>query len=122
MKVFKGRTDDMKDNIFQCYNESPDKQPFTKTVDALVGYIGKSMDYPKDVASLCRKHKLSTIRESIYLADEEKKSDTKNLIWKTHVQMYVWRVEAQEKKSRASSPSGAVQHLNENQTSITQAA
>ena len=77
-KVFKGNTDDIKYNVFQCYGESPDKQQFNKTVDALAGYIDKNMDYLKDVASLYKKQKLSMIREPVDLTDEEKKSGTNN--------------------------------------------
>ena len=75
MKVFKGSTDDMKDNIFQCYSKSLDKQQFTKKVDVLAGYIDKNMVYPKDVSSVCKKHELSTIRESVDLTDNIVKSD-----------------------------------------------
>ena len=104
-KVFKGSTNDMKDNVFQCYGKLADTQQFTKTVDPLAGYIDKNMDYLKDVASFYRKHQLITIRDPVNLTDEDKKSDTKKLIWKTHVQIYVWRVGTQEKTDKASSPS-----------------
>ena len=95
--VFKGNTDDMKDNVFQCYRKSPDKQQFTKTVEAFTGYIDRNMDYPEDVASLWKKHNLSAIKEPVDLTEEQKKIDTKRLIWETHVKAYVWRVEVQEK-------------------------
>ena len=52
----------MNGNIFQCYGESPDKQQFTKTVEALLGHINKNIDYPKDVAALCKKHQIIPIR------------------------------------------------------------
>ena len=70
----------MKDNVFQCYGELPDKQKNTKTVDALAGYINKNMEYPKDAASLCKKYQLSIIKEPVNLTDKEKKSETKKLI------------------------------------------
>ena len=53
----------MKGNVFQCYGESPDKQQFTKTIEALEGYINKNMDFHKDVASICKKMELTDIRE-----------------------------------------------------------
>jgi len=55
------------------------------------------MEFFKDVASLCKKYKLDVILEPKNLTDKEKKSDTKKLIWKTHVQLYVRRTEVQEK-------------------------
>ena len=86
----------IQDNVFQFYGKCPDKQQFIKTVDTFPGYIDKNRGYPKDVESFCKKHKLSTIRDLVDLPGEEKNSDTKNLIWKTHIQMYVWRVKTQE--------------------------
>ena len=49
-------------------------------------YIKKNVDFPKDVASLCKKYTLDIILEYKDLTDEKNKSDTKKLIWKTHVQ------------------------------------
>ena len=91
----------MKGNVFQCYGESPDKQQFTKTIEALEGYINKNMDFPKDVASICKKMELTDIREPGDPTEEESKSATKRLIWKTSVQTYMRRVEAQEKNCQS---------------------
>ena len=76
---FKGNTDAMKDNVFQCFGESPDRQQYTKTVEALTGYISTTMDFPKDVASICKKGTLEVIPEPVDLSEEEKKSETKKL-------------------------------------------
>ena len=88
----------MKDNVFQCYSESSSKQQFTKTMEVLEGYIKKNMNFPKDIASLCKKYTLDGILDPKDLTDEEKKSDAKKLICKTHVQLYVRRTEVQENK------------------------
>ena len=55
------------------------QEKINKTVDALPGYIDKRIDYPKDVASLCKKHELRTMREPVSLTDKKKKSDTKKI-------------------------------------------
>ena len=55
-------------------------------MEVLVGYIKKNTDSPKDIASLCKKYELKIILEPKDVTSEEKKSDTKKLIWKTHVQ------------------------------------
>ena len=60
-----------------------------------MGYIKNNMDFPKDVASLCKKYKLDIILEPKDLTDEENKSDTKKLIWKTYVYSYIRRTEFQ---------------------------
>ena len=41
------------------------------------------------------------IAESVDLSNEEKKSETKKLIWKTKVQSYVRRMEAQERNCQS---------------------
>ena len=91
----------MKGNVFQCFGESPDKQQYTKTVEALSGYISTTMDFPKDVASICKKGTLETIAEPVDLSEEDTKSETKKLIWKTKVQTYVRRMEAQERNCQS---------------------
>ena len=91
----------MKENVFQCYGEFPNKQQFTKTIEALAGYTSTTMDFPKDVASICKKMELDTVQEPVDLTEEEAKSATKKLIWKTKVQTYVRRTEAQEKNCQS---------------------
>ena len=96
-KIFRGSTDGMQGNVFQGYDESPDKQQFTKTLEALSTYMSTHMDFPKDVASICKRMKRDIIQEPSDLTEEELKSATKKLIWKTRVQSFVRRIEAQEK-------------------------
>ena len=99
--IFNGNTEAMNGNVFQCYGESPDKQQFTKTIEALAGYINTTMDFPKDVASICKKMQLDTVLEPVDLNEEEAKSATKRLIWKTKVQTFVRRTDAQEKNCQS---------------------
>jgi hypothetical protein len=40
-KGFIGNTEDMNNHVFQCHNETQDRQHFEKTVDALFEYINK---------------------------------------------------------------------------------
>ena len=54
------------------------------------------MVLPKDVAPICKKLELDKIEEPGDLTTTKKESDTKKLIWKTKVQKYVRRIEAQE--------------------------
>ena len=91
----------MNGNVFQCYGESPDKQQFIKKIEALAGYISTTMDFPKDVSSICKKIQLDTVLEPDDLSEEEAKSATKILIWKTNVQTFVRRTEAQEKNCQS---------------------
>lgn len=84
-------------NIFKCYGETPDKQQFTKTIEALSGFISKTIDFLKDAASICRKLELEPIQDHVDPMNKESKCATKKLIWKINVQTYIHRVEAQEK-------------------------
>jgi hypothetical protein len=86
----------MNGHVFQCNYESNDKQQFSKTIEALAEYIAKNIKYAKDVASLCKTGKLIPIKEPADLSVEDKKSETKVLIWKSTVQSYVTRCEMQD--------------------------
>ena len=54
INIFKETTNEMQDNVFQCYGDSLDNQEITKTMEVLVGYIEKTMELPKDIVSLCK--------------------------------------------------------------------
>ena len=99
--AFKGSTLGMNRNVFQVFGESTDKQQFTKTLEALEVYINKTVDYPKDMSSLCKSFKITEVAEPKDLTEAEKKSETKKLIWKTKVQTYVRRTEIQEKNCQS---------------------
>ena len=76
--VFKGSIDGMKGNVFQCFGESPDKQQYTKTVEALSGYISSTMDFPKDLASICKKTSLEPVEEPADLSEKERRAKPRN--------------------------------------------
>ena len=50
--VFKGDTDDMNGNVFQCFLERRDRRQYEKTVEALEGYVKKTLKYHEDIADL----------------------------------------------------------------------
>jgi len=97
---FKGNTDDMNGHVFQCKKESQDKQEYLKTVEALGEYISKTLDYPRDMAGLCKSYTIPVLIEPQDLTEEETKSETKKLIWKTKVTNFVKQEEIQEKNKQ----------------------
>jgi hypothetical protein len=42
----------MNGNVFECYDEQTDRRQFSKTVEALEGYVKKSLKYAEDLAPL----------------------------------------------------------------------
>ena len=50
--TFKGNTEDMNGNIFQCFSEQRDRRQYEKTVEALEGYVKKTMKYHEDITNL----------------------------------------------------------------------
>jgi hypothetical protein len=49
---FKGATDAMNGNVFECYNEQSDRRQYAKAIEALEGYIKKNLVFSEDLASL----------------------------------------------------------------------
>jgi hypothetical protein len=47
---FKGATDSMNGNDFECYNEQSDRRQYAKSIEALEGYVKKNLDFSEDVA------------------------------------------------------------------------
>jgi hypothetical protein len=86
----------MNGHVFQCHGETTDKQQYTKTVEALGEYISKELKHAKDVSSLYKTGKIQVLKEPVDLTDEEKKSDTKRMIWTIQVASYVKRIEVRE--------------------------
>jgi hypothetical protein len=99
--VFKGNTDGMEENVFQCFGESTDKQQFLKTVGVLSEHINKTFQYPQDVASVCKSFKLTTLVQPKDLSEEECKSMGKKLIWETKIKTYIKRVDEMVSNTRA---------------------
>ena len=50
--VFKGSTDAMNGHVFECYDEQSDRCQYAKTVEALEGYVKKTLKYSEDLAPL----------------------------------------------------------------------
>ena len=97
-QTFKGNTDGMKANVFQCYGETTDRQQFTKTLGVLNEYINKSFTYPQDVASVCTSFKLTPPVQPKDLTDDEYVNNkTKKTIWETQVKSHVKRLETLER-------------------------
>jgi hypothetical protein len=42
----------MNGNVFECYEEQSDRRQYTKTVEALEGYVKKTLKYSEDLAPL----------------------------------------------------------------------
>jgi hypothetical protein len=50
--LFKGDTEDMNGNVFQCYEEQVDRRQYAKTIEALDAYVKKKLTYSADLAPL----------------------------------------------------------------------
>ncbi|KAI2494383.1 hypothetical protein MHU86_20155 [Fragilaria crotonensis] len=50
--TFKGDTEDMNGNVFQCYEEQADRRQYAKTIEALDAYVKKKLNYSADLAPL----------------------------------------------------------------------
>ena len=69
----------MKGHVFEGYGESLQKKQHAKTVDAIAGLISNTIDYPKDVVSICKSFVLNKVMDPKDLILQEEKSPTKNL-------------------------------------------
>jgi hypothetical protein len=49
---FKGTSPEMNGNVFECYDEQTDRRQFAKTVEALQGYVKKSLKYSEDLSQI----------------------------------------------------------------------
>ena len=72
-KSFKGNTPEMNGHVFEGYGESVEKQQYTKTVNALAELISKTMDYPKDVVSICKIFELNDVRSQRTLHQKKRR-------------------------------------------------
>ena len=50
--TFKGDTEDMNGNVFQCYEEQANRRQYAKTFEALNAYVKKKLIYSADLAPL----------------------------------------------------------------------
>jgi hypothetical protein len=100
--AFKGNTDGMNGNVFQCHGEHTDKQQFLKTVGVLDEHINKTFTYPQDVASICKTFAISTLKQPPNLTDDEYTKDRgKKMIWQESMKTFIKRTNYQESNARA---------------------
>jgi hypothetical protein len=50
--MFRGLTDDMGGNVFQCYEEQDDRRQYAKTIEALDAYAKKNLSYTADLSPI----------------------------------------------------------------------
>jgi hypothetical protein len=50
--IFKGSTEGMNGNVFECYEEQSDRRQYAKTLEVLDGYVRKTLKYSEDLAPL----------------------------------------------------------------------
>jgi hypothetical protein len=50
--AFKGNTEEMNGNVFECYEEQSDRRQFSKTIECLDAYAKKTLMYSADLAPL----------------------------------------------------------------------
>ena len=79
MNSFKGNTLGMNGHVFQCHNEVANNNQFLKTVEALGEYISKTLDYAKELKSLCTSYEIFMIAEPVDMSDDDMKRETKKL-------------------------------------------
>ena len=101
--VFKGNTDGMKGNVFQCHGEqSSDKQQFMKSIGVLDEYINKTFVYPQDVASVCKTFEVTPLVQPPNLSAEAYKNDMgAKMIWEASMKNYMKRVDLLESNTIA---------------------
>jgi fructose-1,6-bisphosphatase len=98
---FKGNTDGMKGDVFQCHGENTDKQQFLKTVGILGEYANKCFLYPQDVASICTSFATTTLVQPANLTKEEYEGDMgKKMMWETTMKTYMKRLDQMDSNTR----------------------
>jgi Reverse transcriptase (RNA-dependent DNA polymerase)/Zinc knuckle len=100
--VFKGNTDGLKGNVFQCHGEHTNKQQFIKTIGVLDEHINKTFTYPQDVASVCKLFTVTKLTPPDNLTKDEYENDMgKKMIWETTMKTYLKRLDMMESNLRA---------------------
>jgi hypothetical protein len=101
--TFKGNTDGMKGNVFQCHGESTDKQQFLKTVGVLEEHINKTFTYPQNVASVCKSFEIIPLVQPANLSKTDYESDMgKKMTGETSMKTYRKRImDLMESNTRA---------------------
>ena len=92
---FRGNTPGMNGHVFQCFSEGGEAKQFTKTINVLGEYIGKTYTHPADLASLTN---LTPVLTPVVKPPEpnDKLSVLDKEIWTITVKKFCNRTEAQE--------------------------
>jgi hypothetical protein len=99
---FKGNTDGMKGNVFQCHGENTNKQQFLKTIGVLDEHINKTFTYPQDIASICKTFTIMPLVQPANLTKQEYEGDMgKKMIWKMLMKTYMKRIDMLESNQRS---------------------
>jgi len=88
--AFKGSKADMNGHVFQCSNETIDKNQFNRTMEALAQYIAKNVKCPGDMVSLTKEIVKPTITSPGEL-DPNEKSGLVKALWDRQVDGYYTR-------------------------------
>ena len=87
---FKGDTEGMNGNVFECFEEQSNRMQFIETCEALEAYAKKTMDHPEDMAALFDED----IDEPTVEVFEDLPADageTAKAIWNAELREYVRR-------------------------------
>ena len=74
MTSFKGNTEEMNGNVFECYEEVDDHLQYGNTIEALDAYARKNLFYADDLAPLFEKKAMVPSIERPEETDEEANS------------------------------------------------
>ena len=89
---FRGSTAEMNGNVFQCFNEGDTRNQFTKTVEALAGYIAKNLKFHGDLTPLVKDLTEPTIEMPDDLTPDEEDSPLLKALWNKKVDAYSKRL------------------------------
>ncbi len=80
----------MNGHVFQCSNETIDKNQFNRTMEALAQYIAKNVKYPGDMVALTKEVAKPTLTKPGEL-DPNEKSELVKALWNREVDGYFTR-------------------------------
>jgi hypothetical protein len=81
----------------ECHGESASKQQFLKTIGVPEEHINKTLEYPQDVASICKKLETAEIAMPATITkDEYDNNMSKKMIWEMSMKSSIKRLEKLE--------------------------
>ena len=91
--AFRGAVKEMNGHVFQVYGEAVHKNQFTRTLDALAGYIGLNLKYyPADIKRMVTTLTETYIEKPINPPDEPTKFEMR--LWGKDVDLYATQLRA----------------------------